>query len=1517
MKFLYRIVVGILLVSSLATKAQIQQAEYFFEPDPGPGNGTSLTYTGTDSIEGSFSINTDGFAFGRSPVYFRAKQADGSWSVPSKVFFFVIDTTILVVPQVDRDVVAAEYFIDTDPGLGEGTSVIVNVADSVEGSQAIDIGEIGPGLHVVYFRTQQSDGLWSPPARVSFFVIVPVSEEVIFVDQSIVAAEYFFDNDPGPGKAIPLDIVRSDSVASKRSIRTDSLSSGPHKLIVRVQSAGGQWSIAAANDVFIQPVDCGGLSVDFDHTPVASGSPITLTALIENASLDAEILWDFGLDKFYEYDTVVVDTSFTMEGVYPVEVLVSEPGGCSVSAIKDLLVLDDFSNGLIADKGDSLLQGDTLTLTAPSGFSYLWNTGDTTQMISVTEEGEYFAWMSRSGVSFRSEAINLYLFDSVRVDAVQYDNTIGQSNGLIILEAIDTDGLPFTISWSTGKTEVNHIDSLAAGAYSVDISTALETKTLSFTLVDQAVPGVGEIITAEYYWDADPGIGNGTPIFGPTGDEIEFIVDVETDTLSAGAHDLFIRANQGNGLWSVPSRYVIYIQDSSSGGPVFPSGADIIYAEYSLDSIIAPGTGTPITITPGQEVDQDIALDVSSLSNGSHTLFVTTRDNDGIWSHAQGVAFDVCSSIPAPPTVQDYTLCKNQTFQSVAVVATESIISFWRIDEDGGLALLQESGSNTYFLNGIQEDTAIYVSQTSVEGCQSALARIDIDKVLFDVYAGPDGELPRRNTPIQLINIFPDTGVWTTTAYLTADGLFDTQISGLGTFEITYSVSQNSCDVTDTRVITVVEALLPDQTFMIAENALQGGLIGELMTANDQVSLTILSGNELGAVQLSGKTLTVADSALFDFELNQQFVLQVRAIDGLDIEESTITIDVQDVNEQPMIADEQFTLDQNSPNGTSVGSMVASDPDNDELTFQILSGNVNSEFSINSVSGEIIVAGASFLDFDTQPDYDLEIQVSDGTLSDTAKASIRITTLKRDSVALVDLFTDNGGSSWQGIQNWTTGDLASWTGLEIVGDRVTGLDLSGAGVTGNLPESFIDITGLVDIDLSNNEITGLPDISGFPVLNTLNLSDNRLPFAELLKNDGSYDFTYSPQKTLGIEVNDTIAAGSNRVLLANVAGEGNTYQWSFGGQSIAGATDSSYTIQALDFFTMGTYDVEVGNPALPELTIGVAPQTIIAETEIFGLVTKEDQTSLAAGEITVYRIRDLGNKYDSVTTVPVVDGSYEFEAVVLGDFILKVLPDESDNTVTQTHYISALDWLDADTLFLREQSEGINITMISNLGSIIGGGTGSVLGTVEEEFTESSGRHEARRRVRRAGCSLSKRRSSGRSEEDFYDLVAYTETDDEGRFSFGEIPDGDYRINIQFPGVPMDSTTFIEFTVGAGGTIEDNEFVLEAVVTDEGIQVELVEELGNPKPFLKDIVTYPNPTKGKLQLSYRVNRQVDNLEAVVYAISGLKMQQHDLNPKFGLQQVEINMEDLPSGLYLLVLSDSDKTFKQTLKITKE
>lgn len=114
------------------------------------------------------------------------------------------------------------------------------------------------------------------------------------------------------------------------------------------------------------------------------------------------------------------------------------------------------------------------------------------------------------------------------------------------------------------------------------------------------------------------------------------------------------------------------------------------------------------------------------------------------------------------------------------------------------------------------------------------------------------------------------------------------------------------------------------------------------------------------------------------------------------------------VNNPPTIGDDSFTIEENRSSGTVVGTVIGNDVDIDNvLTYSITGGNTAGAFAIDSMTGEITVANASAIDFETNPSFTLTVQVEDQCGEfDTADVTIDLsdleTSLSIDDVTLIE-----------------------------------------------------------------------------------------------------------------------------------------------------------------------------------------------------------------------------------------------------------------------------------------------------------------------------------------------------------------------------------------------------------------------------------------------------------------------------------------------------------------------------------
>src|ERR1700704_4117640 len=104
------------------------------------------------------------------------------------LFFFITTAR-------SQNITAAEYFIDTDPGRGNGVPVTIPTPGAIVNFTAnVATTALPSGFHFVAIRTKDANGTWGLFETRGFYISSSTTNAA-----NIVAAEYFFDSDPGPG----------------------------------------------------------------------------------------------------------------------------------------------------------------------------------------------------------------------------------------------------------------------------------------------------------------------------------------------------------------------------------------------------------------------------------------------------------------------------------------------------------------------------------------------------------------------------------------------------------------------------------------------------------------------------------------------------------------------------------------------------------------------------------------------------------------------------------------------------------------------------------------------------------------------------------------------------------------------------------------------------------------------------------------------------------------------------------------------------------------------------------------------------------------------------------------------------------------------------------------------------------------------------------------------------------------------------------------------------------------------
>lgn len=234
-----------------ARQVLVQQGEYYWDTDPGTGNGSPLLAFDGDfnsALETAIAADNS-ITPGAHRLFVRVMGADNAWSAPY--------TQVVQVnsPLVARSVVVqqGEFFFDSDPGEGNATPLFAfdgNWNDALETGMA-SASSPAMGDHLLYIRMRSADGQWSNEYKTVLHVGPQLTARPVMVQ----AAEYFWGTDPGEGAGLPMLAFDGDfnSALEQADIASNGATLGDNVLGVRVRGADNNWSAVFHSIVHVGP----------------------------------------------------------------------------------------------------------------------------------------------------------------------------------------------------------------------------------------------------------------------------------------------------------------------------------------------------------------------------------------------------------------------------------------------------------------------------------------------------------------------------------------------------------------------------------------------------------------------------------------------------------------------------------------------------------------------------------------------------------------------------------------------------------------------------------------------------------------------------------------------------------------------------------------------------------------------------------------------------------------------------------------------------------------------------------------------------------------------------------------------------------------------------------------------------------------------------------------------------------------------------------------------------------------
>lgn len=525
--------------------------------------------------------------------------------------------------------------------------------------------------------------------------------------------------------------------------------------------------------------------------------------------------------------------------------------------------------------------------------------------------------------------------------------------------------------------------------------------------------------------------------------------------------------------------YSLDLTNWSNTIPTFTSGSNVLYARQ----VSAEGRTSPISTLEFTYIPDDSHLTITSATTAS--VVENSGESQVVYAAAAENPFSTVKYILKE--VDDYQKFSMSTTNGQVTLAdnpdyeTSSSYDFtFKVQDLAGFekeqsVVLSVVNTNdnvptlsTSFLigtvgNKLAENTALDTVVATLSGTD-----IDGDPVQFQLLSQTvDGTFALSGSSLVLTGTLNYTAVQEHTVELRAtDGELNTDQ------EYTIYIS----NINDAPVLSVSFAV-GTQDNALTENATVGTVVATLSATdadNDTVTFSIVSQTVDGMFELDGNSLKLA--ATLDYETNTTHTVVLRASDGITTVDQSHTIYVSDVNETPSFTLSLVTGTQSQPLSegaaidTVLGSLSATDPEGDTVSFSIVSQTVAGTFALSSSS--LVLTGA--LDYETNTSHTVLLRASDGTNNADQSHTIYIQNIN-DNAPTLTLSLSTGTSQNPIPENSSIGTvLGTLSGADADGDAVTIsiLSQSPAGVF-EISGSDFKLASALDYETNNSHTVTL------------------------------------------------------------------------------------------------------------------------------------------------------------------------------------------------------------------------------------------------------------------------------------------------------------------------------------------------------------------------------------------------------------------------------------------------------------
>ena len=141
--------------------------------------------------------------------------------------------------EIDENypLVRAEYFFNTDPGIGKGEQISIPKSVNLDINVTISVNGLTSGFNNLFIRVQDIRGVWSLYEGRKVYVHPEQAKNPII---PITKGEYFFNTDPGLGNGISLTTFpKAEEIDITQEISAVGIPLGINNLFIRTMDSSG------------------------------------------------------------------------------------------------------------------------------------------------------------------------------------------------------------------------------------------------------------------------------------------------------------------------------------------------------------------------------------------------------------------------------------------------------------------------------------------------------------------------------------------------------------------------------------------------------------------------------------------------------------------------------------------------------------------------------------------------------------------------------------------------------------------------------------------------------------------------------------------------------------------------------------------------------------------------------------------------------------------------------------------------------------------------------------------------------------------------------------------------------------------------------------------------------------------------------------------------------------------------------------------------------------------------------